>query len=148
MERVYRGYPQALRMMEAGAAQGQRAYGAPVRPSNLPYSQESPGIQPPAVRNRRFVEQEAEYFKGLYPQPVRGDQRLVEEACSRMDYMGSPMYDQYPDREFIYRLRDMIAHRSGELGFHTSRELIQVLLVNEINRRRMLRLGAGLLVQR
>ena len=42
----------------------------------------------------------------------------------------------------------MIAHRSGELGFHTSRELIQVLLVNEINRRRMMRLGAGLLVQR
>lgn len=147
MERVYRGYPQALRMMEAGAVQAarQEAYGAPVRPSNMPYSQEHTAMQPPAVRSRRFVEQEAEYFKGLYPQPVRGDQRLVEEVCSRMDYVGSPMYDQYPDREFIYRLRDMIAQRSGELGFHTSRELIQVLLVNEINRRRMMRLGAGLL---
>ena len=39
-----------------------------------------------------------EYFKSLYPEQVRQAQRCVEEVCDEMEYEGSPIYDEYPDR--------------------------------------------------
>ena len=42
-----------------------------------------------------------EYFKSLYPQEVRKVQAYVEEICDEMEYAGSPIYDEYPDRVMI-----------------------------------------------
>ena len=45
-----------------------------------------------------------EYFKSLYPEQVRQAQRCVEEVCDEMEYEGSPIYDEYPDKQEIERV--------------------------------------------
>lgn len=39
-----------------------------------------------------------EYFKSLYPARAKKMQRYAEEVCDEMEYEGSPIYDEYPDR--------------------------------------------------
>ena len=48
------------------------------------------------------------------------------------------MYDEFPDREFLYRTRDQIVRNALERGLEREPELTQVLLINEMNRRRLL----------
>ena len=79
---------------------------------------------------------ESEYLKGMYPLSVKRCQCLVEEACDRLDYSGSPMYDEYPDREFLYRVRDQIMKNAQDQGMEVRQDLTQVLLLEEIGRRR------------
>ena len=43
-------------------------------------------------------------FQELYPSLARQIQPLVEEACDRMEYEGSFMFDEYPDQLTIHRL--------------------------------------------
>ena len=43
-------------------------------------------------------------FQELYPSLARQIQPLVEEACDRMEYEGSFMFDEYPDKLLLRRL--------------------------------------------
>ena len=43
-------------------------------------------------------------FQELYPAMARKIQPLVEEACDRMEYDGSFMFDEYPDQLLLRRL--------------------------------------------
>ena len=49
-----------------------------------------------AERNVRI--RDFEYFKSMYPDRVKALQLVVEEVCDEMEYEGSPIYDEYPDR--------------------------------------------------
>lgn len=61
------------------------------------YSSESrKGILPDQNRIR-----EMEYFQSIYPQNIKILQKYVVEECDRMDYKGSPIYDEYPDMQII-----------------------------------------------
>ena len=44
-----------------------------------------------------------EYLKSLYPLEIKRMLSYVSEACDRLDYKNSPMYDEYPDRWNIER---------------------------------------------
>lgn len=44
---------------------------------------------------------EIEYFQSIYPQNIKILQKYVIEECDRMDYKGSPIYDEYPDMQMI-----------------------------------------------
>lgn len=44
------------------------------------------------------------YLKQLYPREMQKIQQEVEEQCDQMEYEGSPMFDEYPDRVMM-RLR-------------------------------------------
>lgn len=60
------------------------------------------------------------YMKELYPDLARRIQVLVDEECDRMEYDGSMMYDEYPDRVMIYRIVQQILEKlltEGELDF-------------------------------
>lgn len=48
--------------------------------------------------------QDIEYLKSMYPSGIRILQGYVAEACDRLDYKNSPMYDEYPDHMMINRL--------------------------------------------
>ncbi len=85
------------------------------------------------------VSQELEYFKGLYPASVRRCQTLVDEACDAMEYDRSPMYDEYPDRVCVMSMCDGVCRTASENGLPEKRDMMQVLLVNEISRRRLRR---------
>lgn len=95
--------------------------------------------QAAAVPVQNTVSQELEYFKGLYPASVRRCQTLVDEACDAMEYDRSPMYDEYPDRVCVMSMCDGVCRTASENGLPEKRDMMQVLLVNEISRRRLRR---------
>lgn len=39
-----------------------------------------------------------DYVKEMYPKAFAKIQSTIEEECDKMDYVGSPMYDEYPDK--------------------------------------------------
>lgn len=201
MQRIYRGYPQALHMAEI---EQQMYQGAGFYPGTTPMEQfygvsyetlygayageqpaawaeeeqimENPIVEGPTAENPEVSDMQAgtgnvedqadalqpymvyrgteqqelidrpqalkmelEYFKSLYPMAVKQRQVLVDEICDQMEYHGSPMYDEYPDRVSIYRIRDGICDRARCAGMDEEKDLTLVLLVNEWNRRRVLK---------
>lgn len=91
------------------------------------------------IERPQALKMELDYFKSLYPMAVKKRQVLVDEACDQMEYHGSLMYDEYPDRVSVYRIRDGICGRARDAGMDEEKDLTLVLLVNEWNRRRVLK---------
>ena len=97
---------------------------------------------PLLYQGERMQEEEFELMKSYYPETVRRIQEQVQEECDLLDYEGSRLYDEYPDRFMLYHLgrkivdevkseADMEAMSDGLLG-----DLVEVLLFHEISRRR------------
>lgn len=90
----------------------------------------------------KMQEEEYKLMKSYYPAASRLIQERVEAACEAMDYEGSRMYDEYPDKFMLYHTCQEI--RSDVEGSVQAQgisgpfmdELIQVLLYHEIGRRR------------
>ena len=61
-------------------------------------------------RDRRDVE----YMKSMYPMSAKKILPYVEEECDRMEYEGSMIYDEYPDRLLLYLLAGRIYDRMKE----------------------------------
>lgn len=49
-------------------------------------------------------ERDMERMKRMYPQEVRSIQEYVEEECDKLEYEGSMMFDEYPDRLMLRRI--------------------------------------------
>ena len=103
-------------------------------------------------------EKDMERMKELYPREVKRILDLVEEECDRMEYEGSLMFDEYPDRFMLEQISDRITEKmrlSDENNMEASqrqedfssyrshmgqrddlRSLIAVLLNHEMYRRR------------
>ena len=90
----------------------------------------------------RIQEQEFALMKSYYPQTVQRIQEKIEEECDLLDYEGSRLYDEYPDKYMLYHLsRQIRSQVDGEMAAQEIPdefldELIQVLLYQEISRRR------------
>ncbi len=95
------------------------------------------------------VLRDLEYFRQLYPAAVRRYQTRTAEILDKMDYEGSVIYDEYPDRYTLERLADNVVDilRREENGqdpeqtdaagnWEQKRSLIFVLLMNEVYKRR------------
>ena len=87
-------------------------------------------------------DQEFALMKSYYPYTARMVQEKVEEECNLLDYEGSRLYDEYPDRYMLYHLCQNIMREvtsEAEMEAMSERfleELVQVLLFQEISRRR------------
>ena len=87
-------------------------------------------------------EKDMERMKALYPSEVRELQKMVELRCNEMEYEGSRMYDENPDRYMIEEevLQLMEAYsRDNPHGGHDHkwlRSLIGILFHDEMYRRR------------
>lgn len=113
----------------------------------LPYYMTYPG--PYGTRREDTVIRDMEYLQQMYPVQVRKYQRRVAEILDKMDYEGSMIYDEYPDRFSLERVAQSI---TGILQKEEQEEdpddmdqaqkwmwlkdLIQVLLYNEVYKRR------------
>ena len=68
-----------------------------------------------AVIARRLEEArdelQAAYWKSLYPAKVKRMQQEVEAACDRLDYAGSFLYDEYPDKLNLERTSKQICEK-------------------------------------
>ena len=120
MEKIYRGYPLEGKKMPWMLYRREEQGGAAYQPLELRIRQDD--------------------LRELYPASAKRSQILAEEACDRLEYPGSPMYDEYPDREFLYRELAEIAERHPDQKEkrQEERDLLQVLFVNEMYRRRIL----------
>ena len=83
-------------------------------------------------------EKDMERMKELYPNEVQQLQKMVEHRCDELEYEGSRMYDENPDRYMLEREVDMLmaqhyADRKEENWF---RSLIGIMFHDEMYRRR------------
>lgn len=53
---------------------------------------------PLLYQGERMQEEEFELMKSYYPETVRRIQEQVQEECDLLDYEGSRLYDEYPDK--------------------------------------------------
>ena len=67
----------------------------------LPFFMTYPGV---GERNSRDAMRDLEYLQQLYPKEVKRYQQRVVEMLDRMDYDGSMIYDEFPDRISLYKL--------------------------------------------
>ena len=92
-------------------------------------------------------DREIRLMKSYYPKISRIIQEKVEEECEYMDYEGSRMYDEYPDKFMLYHTcRKIRKEVEPELQLQEIQwrsipenfldELIQILLYQEMERRR------------
>ena len=127
MDMIYRGYPQYFSGKLAGCAH-EISIQDPSRKVGQPITD--------ASWSKRQFRRENEYLKGLYPASVRRSQVLIDEWFDGYERPGSPLYDEYPDREWMLRVRDRIWNQAREQGMEASPELLYVLLISEVGRRR------------
>lgn len=89
-----------------------------------------------------------EYLQQTYPAAVRKYQRKIDEILDKLDYKGSMIYDEYPDKLSVIGLADSILKilmQDPELEneteenpeiIKTMNDMVRVLLCNEIYKRR------------
>lgn len=89
-------------------------------------------------------EMDTRRLRELYPLMARRLQPYVEEICTRMEYPGSMMYDEYPDQLSLrHKAREVWQAASDGEDFgdraptwEQLQDLIGVLLLQEMVRRR------------
>ena len=97
---------------------------------------------PMLYRGEKEQEEEFSLMKSYYPETARRIQEKVEEECDLLDYEGSRLYDEHPDRYMLYHLgRKIMDDVSQQAGMEAMsdgllEDLVQVLLFHEISRRR------------
>lgn len=113
------------------------------------------------VEDEQETERELRKLQSMYPEAAKRLLPYVEEECDKMEYEGSPMFDEYPDRSTVYRLEERIYHQvkdqfpeeavqetkevltmqypdtgMGNSGRNRVRDLARVLLLQEMHHRR------------
>lgn len=95
------------------------------------------------------VMKDLEYLQQLYPREAKKYQKRIVSILDRIDYNGSLIYDEYPDRFMLYKLaKDVLdtLKRESEKDPNTEpippehweliSDMIQILLFYEIYKRR------------
>lgn len=88
-------------------------------------------------------EHDREVMQSFYSQKAAKIQALAEEECDRMEYEGSMMFDEYPDKFMMEHLcrgiREKLQNTQEEAQIMEDdglNDLIGVILYNEMFRRR------------
>lgn len=98
-------------------------------------------------------DRDIEYVKEMYPLTFARIQEMVEQECNHQEFVGSMMFDEYPDKMGILRMVNRIFDnvKTDETNCKEGEECIQypddqwlkdiimVLLLNEMYRRRQKR---------
>lgn len=79
-------------------------------------------------------------LKYLYPLEVSELNEMVMNVCDQMEYEGSPMYDQYPDKVTMGRMAAGICGhyccQKDRVDRKWLRPMVEIMLCNEMNCRR------------
>ena len=94
------------------------------------------------------VTRDLEYLQQMYPAEAKRYQKIIADILNTMDYEGSCIYDEYPDKWQLYKLTQAVMNRikrmesendmpcSQEKNWEGIEELVQVLLYYEIYKKR------------
>lgn len=114
--------------------------------SIIPFYVAYPNYQMYSDEYRRM--QDLEYLQAMYPARVREYQKIINQVLDRIDYAGSMIYDEFPDRISLYKLANDITRRimqesvqrqDAEAKDEDSEHIgtiVQILLYYEIHKRR------------
>lgn len=109
---------------------------------------------PWGVSEEENVLKDLDYLQQMYPAQAKKYQKRIAEIVDKMDYDGSMIYDEYPDKWQLYRLGENITeiirkeeyeeqeNKSPEDRIEEEKkwewmaDMIQILLFHEIYRRR------------
>ena len=87
----------------------------------------------------RIARRDYDYMKSIYPDAAKRVLPYIEEECDRMEYDGSMMYDEYPDRLQLRlmcrRIYDKAEKEENDPGTWLM-DLIEVMTYQELCRRR------------
>ena len=128
-----------------------------IMPNNTPFSVPMgiPLLPIYGYDNSDELDRDIENMRQLYPSTVRALRPYINDECDKLEYDGSVMFDEYPDKVTIDRIVDRIyektKHMENELEDaeveakyiyprrrrNHSRDIITIILLNEfLNRRR------------
>lgn len=94
------------------------------------------------------VQRDLEYLQQMYPAEAKRYQRMIASMLDKIDYDGSMIYDEYPDRMRMYSLTQDIVNqikreenaeepeKDNPDKWERLSDLIQILLFYEIYKRR------------
>ncbi len=91
------------------------------------------------------VTRDLEYLQQMYPSEAKRYQKMIAEILNQIDYEGSCIYDEYPDKWQLYRLTQTIMDKikrtdeteeGKEKPWEWIEEFVQVLLYYEIYKKR------------
>ena len=93
------------------------------------------------------VQRDLEYLQQMYPTEAKRYQKKVASILDKIDYEGSMIYDEYPDRMRLYQLAEDILNQIKREDMQETEEenpekwnrvgdMIQILLFYEIYKRR------------
>lgn len=100
------------------------------------------------MREEDSVLKDLEYLQQMYPAQAKQLQKRIAEILDKMDYEGSMLYDEYPDKWQLYRLSDSIitilkqeeeeedCAPAPPEKWEWMRDMVQLVLYYEIYRRR------------
>ena len=107
--------------------------------------------------NCEDLDRDLNYLKQLYPNTAKRIQKEIDEECDKLEYDGSVMFDEYPDKVTLEKIIDRVYEKVKDLEeapqveinsyFYPPRnrqnllrDLVTIILLNEIfNRRRRYR---------
>lgn len=110
------------------------------------------------VEDEQLCERDMRYMRSCYPASARCMVTVMCDMCDRMEYEGSSMFAEFPDKETICQMVDKIYEESQKTGSPkmessqqemrglfvstqaieaAQKELLQIMLCDEIHRRRM-----------
>ncbi len=93
------------------------------------------------------VQRDLEYLQQMYPAEAKHYQRKVASILDKIDYEGSMIYDEYPDKMRLYQLAEDILNQIKREDMDGSEEenpekwtragdMVQILLFYEVYKRR------------
>ena len=85
-----------------------------------------------------------EYLQEMYPAEAKKYQKVIAGILDRLDYEGSMIYDEFPDKWQIYRLTQVVVDKlkqtedagTAKQDWERITEFVQVLLCGEIYKKR------------
>ena len=82
------------------------------------------------------IDRDYTYMKSICPAVAAKLADWIEEECDRLEYEGSFLYDQYPDKVTIQKMANRILGQMSSNLTISPQELIEALLCDEILYRR------------
>lgn len=79
------------------------------RPRILPFYMTYP--LPLYYQQEDSVIRDLEYLQQMYPEEAKRYQKIIADILDHIDYEGSMIYDEYPDKWQIYRLTQIVTDK-------------------------------------
>lgn len=87
--------------------------------------------------DNKMERRDFEYMKSMYSDVAKKILPYIEEECERMEYSGSMIYDEYPDKLQIRMMCRRICNKVKEYEeLEEIDELVEVMLFYELHQRR------------